>query len=749
MRAYELAIFGGAFLLFQVQPLIGEYILPWFGGAPGVWTACMLFFQTLLLAGYAYAHVVSRCLKPRTQAGLHLALLAVALALLPLITPAAAWKPSGAGDPTVRILALLAVSLGLPYFVLSATSPLLQAWFSRLRGGRSPYRFYALSNAGSLLALVSYPILFQPQFTRQARAGLWGCGLATYAVCCAACALRLWRSEVGGQKPEVQPQTSGAGSRAQPSAFDRLLWVLLPGCASVLLLATTNKLCEDVAVVPFLWVLPLALYLSSFILCFDSPRWYMRFPFTLALVGAEAGICWALFQGTHLSVGRQVAIYAAGLFVCCMVCHGELYRLRPAPEDLTAFYLLSAAGGALGGVLVGVVAPLVFRDYYELQLGLWSCGLLFLVVCVREGWRQTTGDRALAWALTVLGLGGLSWFLGWFGEEPGQTSRVWFNGWRAAFWVVLAALGGWWVARQRLGRFRRWPRLKCAWLLAGLVALSITLWLQGLKTGGGVVWVARNFYGVLTVYDCEPADPERHHLRLQHGRITHGLQFVDAERARWPTGYYSEDSGVGRAWRALPAGARRIGLVGLGTGTLTAYGRPGDYVRIYEINPEIKRLAASRFSYLSNCPSRAEVTLGDARVSLEREPGQEFDLLAVDAFSSGAVPVHLLTREAFVVYQRHMKPNGVIAVHVSNEHLDLAPVVAQVARYFNYKAAAIDHQAAGDKWWVYPSRWILLTHNQEFLQAPAIREAAHPLEMEAGRVRLWTDDFASLFQILK
>ncbi|PYJ05764.1 MAG: hypothetical protein DME25_07835 [Verrucomicrobia bacterium] len=397
MPAYALTIFTGAFLLFQVQPLIGKYILPWFGGGPGVWTTCMLFFQALLVVGYAYAHLSSRWLKPRAQALLHVALVLAALALLP-ITPSSRWKPHGSGNPTCQILALLAANLGLPYFVLSSTGPLMQAWFCRTHPGAWPYRLYALSNAGSLLALVSFPFFFEPHFTRQAQARLWSWGLAAYAVCSGLCALRVWRGESvegrvsggddGTRNTEHGTSNSPSSSPTpRPSPLTHALWLLLPACASVLLLATTNKICQDVAVVPFLWVLPLAIYLLSFIICFDNPRWYVRLPFALALLAALGGVCWALFKGGDCSLYQQVAVYGGGLFVCCMVCHGELYRLRPDPSRLTAFYLSIAAGGAGGGLFVAVAAPILFTNYYELHWGLFLCGLLFLVTCV-------TGQRS-------------------------------------------------------------------------------------------------------------------------------------------------------------------------------------------------------------------------------------------------------------------------------------------------------------------------------------------------------------------
>jgi len=401
MLPFAFTIFVGAFLLFEVQPSMGKYILPWFGGGPGVWTTCMLFFQVVLLGGYAYAHLSTRWLSPRLQGVTHIILLVAALLLLPII-PAESWKPTTGGVPVLQILLLLTACLGLPYFVLSSTGPLMQQWFSRTRPGASPYRLYALSNTGSLLALVTYPFFFEQHFTRKTQATLWGWGLVAYAVGCAVCAFKLWRScaltarsnWASEPAPVANENAAALSSGHTPldqssdaagfSLFRLLLWLLLPACAAVLLLAVTNKLCQDVASVPFLWVLPLALYLLSFVICFDSPRWYARLPFTLGLIASSAAMCWALFQGTDLSLYKQIMVYAGGLFCCCMVCHGELYRLRPEPRHLTAFYLMIAGGGAIGGVFVAILAPLLFKDYYELNWGLWSCGLLFVLICSAE-----------------------------------------------------------------------------------------------------------------------------------------------------------------------------------------------------------------------------------------------------------------------------------------------------------------------------------------------------------------------------
>ena len=763
MAAYALTIFTGAFLLFQVQPVIGKYILPWFGGGPGVWTTCMLFFQVVLLGGYAYAHLTSRWLKLRTQAMVHLVLLAAALALLP-ITPADSWKPHGGGDPTVQILALLAASLGLPYFVLSSTSPLIQQWLSCTRPGNSPYRLYALSNVGSLLALVSYPFFFEPHFTRKIQAALWAWGLVAYVVCCGFCAIGLWKSEV--QNPEVEAtrarrttrRTLPASVNSQPSAFNRLLWLLLPTCASVLLLATTNALCQDVAVIPFLWVAPLALYLLSFVICFDSSRWYGRYPFALALVAVLGGLCWAMLNGSELALSRQVPVYCGGLFICCMVCHGELYRLKPDPRHLTAYYLMIAAGGALGGLLVAVAAPLLFRDYYELHLGLLFCGLLFLLVCIAAPAGSPGSEvRSLKWnewrwlagTLTLLVFGGLDRLLAWLPAHAEPIPEGFFAGCRIALWSVLVLGVAFGIARRKLQSFRHWRLLTCVWLSLGLLAFGAILWKDVHDAGGKRVFCSRSFYGVLKVHEHEKNDPTSHYFLLLHGQITHGLQFTDPARAMWPVSYYGAKSGIALGVAALPTGPRRIGVVGLGAGTMAAFGRAGDCLRFYEINPQVQSVATSWFSYLSKSAAMVEVVLGDARLSLEREPPQHFDLLALDAFSGDAIPVHLLTKEAFEVYQRHLNADGIIAVHISNDGLDLKPVVVNLARHFGYKLAFIHHEEPGGPWWLYPSTWVLLSRSEQIIDSPAIRSAASAVNTHDSKVALWTDDFASLFQILR
>jgi hypothetical protein len=763
MPVFALTIFTGAFLLFQVQPLIGKYILPWFGGSPGVWTTCMLFFQVLLLGGYAYAHATSRLLRPRTQAVLHVVLLLAALATLP-ITPADRWKPQGAGDPTWLILSLLTVSLGLPYLVLAATGPLMQEWFRRTSPGASPYRLYALSNVGSLLALVSYPFFFETEFTRAAQARFWSWGLVVYAACAAVCAWRVWRLPAG---PAAPVPASAAGDGPAPGAGRRVLWIALPAAASILLLAVTNKMCQDVAVVPFLWVVPLGLYLLSFIISFDGPRWYSRFYYTIALVVALVAATIALFEGADMPIVRQVVIYSATLFVGCMVAHGELYRLKPHPAHLTSYYLLISGGGAVGGLFVALVAPAVFDNFHEMHLSLALTLLLLLVLSVR-GREALTARRwevlglllALGAVLGVIQLAGpVSVWLRQSGDgylAGLQSAAEWAD---RSPWsvgvpaVVLGAVA--WLFLRRSGRRLPWHGITCGLLAAGLVVLSAALVWQIREGNRGAVLTGRNFYGVLSVVDYRAEDPEWRYQVLQHGRITHGLQFTAPDKAQMITSYFGPKTGLGLALRNFPRQQnQRIGLLGLGVGSIAAYGKPGDYLRIYEINPHVRDIAAKPFTYLAGSQARTEVVMGDGRLSMENEPPQDLDFIIMDAFSSDAVPVHLLTREAFAIYLRHLRPDGAILVNISNRYLDLRPVVENAARAIGFQSLHINNDPESDEnedgaWWLYGSTWMIVSRNADFLNLPALRQAASPPARQPNAIPLWTDDYASMFRILQ
>jgi protein-L-isoaspartate O-methyltransferase len=682
MFAFSLTIFWGAFLLFLVQPLIARFILPWFGGGPAVWTTCMLFFQLLLLGGYAYAHFSISRLTPRRQVITHLVLLALAVALLP-ITPGDAWKPTDGSHAAGHILLLLLGCLGLPYLVLSATGPLLQAWFSKANPGVSPYRLYALSNVGSLLALLIYPFYLEPQLSRQAQADGWSWGLAIYAGLTAWCGLKVWKSSATDDETARTAEVE-----APASAWRKLLWFALPACGVMLLLAITNKLCQDIAVVPFLWVLPLSLYLLSFIISFDSPRWYHR-AFWLPLLAALLGMAlWNLYQAeSHPDITPLATLYLGTLFVACMVCHGEVYRLRPGASRLTGFYLSLSAGGAAGGLFVALVAPFVFPDYFELHLALFLTAALVLLVLRQDPTLPLREGRA-RWA------------------------------WAVPF-VALAALG------------------------YGLVDVATTSLRGSLST-------TRGFYGVLKVNDNDADIAGAHHLTLQHGATIHGLQYVDPEKRTDPSSYYTSTSGIGRLLRAhKPGGGRRVGAIGLGCGTLAAWGRAGDTFRFYEINDDVARLATSTFTYLKDSKAKTELVMGDARLSMEREADQQYDVIVLDAFSSDAIPVHLLTLEAFDHYQRHLKPDGAIVVHVSNRYLDLHPVVYRIADKIGFPAITIDdNDTAYEEAGFYGSDWIIMTRNQVLLQQPLIRDVTAEAVEFPARIMYWTDERSDLLSIL-
>jgi SAM-dependent methyltransferase len=672
MFVYAATIFLSAFLLFQVQPLIAKIILPWFGGTAAVWTVCMLFFQVLLLLGYVYAHACVRLRAP-AQRFIHIALLAIAAAALPLGANEA-WKPVGGEDPTWRIFGLLASSVGLPYFVLSTTGPLVQTWYAGSHERAAPYRLFALSNLGSMLALLSYPLLVEPTLALSWQTRLWSAGFLVFALLCAVLA---WRSKGSDDAPVPrleQPGKPGIGLKA--------LWAGLACCASMLLLAFTSHMSLNIAAIPFLWVLPLSLYLLSFVLCFDASGWYRRWLFLPLLGAGLIAVCVSLSR-FNPSLWSLIPLYSATLFAACMVCHGELARSKPAPRHLTGFYLMLALGGALGGVLVGLIAPNVFDNLYELPAGL-------VALCI----------------------------------------------------FVFAAL-----YRDR-GSFLhgRWGRAARIAFMASIFLFGAALAYVYRDNGSNVRVMARNFYGVLNVHDSgEGADEMR---ILSHGTIIHGKQFLLEERRDWPTTYYALESGVGLAIISARAkGEVRVGVVGLGAGTLASYGRAGDVYRFYDINPKVVELARSEFTFLDDSRAKIEVALGDARLSLEREAKQNFDVLVLDAFSSDAIPVHLLTSQAVGVYLRHLKPDGILAVHVSNRYLDLVPVVQEAAHHYSLEARQVENEDDDDAG-VYRSDWILLSASPKVFESELLKDAGEEID-DDSRVGLWTDDYSNLYRILK
>lgn len=742
MLHFALTIFLSAFLLFQVQPLIGKIVLPWFGGTPAVWTTCMLFFQVLLLGGYAYAHWSTARLTPRQQGRVHLVLLALAMAATaPTILPGDGWKPSGDDSPLLVILGLLAVSVGLPYFTLSATGSLTQAWFSRGYPQRSPYALYALSNIGSLLGLLTFPFVVEPRLGAVQQASLWFWSYALFAGLCGALAVR------SGRRASVPTQAAVLADDtvvAAPPLGLRLVWVALAACASTMLLAVTNQMAIDVASVPFLWVVPLSLYLLSFILCFGSERWYPRVVFYPLLVAATVGVVSLMLAGASAKIEVQIAVYSASLFVFVMVCHGELYRLRPHPRHLTAFYLSLSLGGALGGVLVGLVAPYVFSQYYELHLCLLATAALVFYAFRRDPRLELSGTplRVVVVVLAVVAAGIIVYAAN---LDPFAVRFVQPLVIAVAVVLLFALLWSLGVVQTRRGRL--------GWLLppVAVALLGVNLGVEAQRRGGDAVAIERGFFGMLRVVDRDLDDPLEARRILYHGAINHGFQFLHPDRQMWHNAYFPIESGIGVALTQHP-GRRtgtplRIGLLGLGAGTLLTYGQTGDHIRIYEIDPEVEPMSRRYFTYFARTEATTEVVLGDGRLSLEREPDQQFDILILDAFSSDAIPMHLLTREAFAVYMRHLKPDGILAANMSNRHVDIKPVLKQFAELLGLKFVWItshDDDARG----VYGADWGLLTRNEAFLASPSVLGSEDTSGVSTD-LRMWTDDYTNLFAVLK
>jgi spermidine synthase len=674
MILFAINIFLSAFLLFQIQPMIGKFILPWFGGTPAVWSTAMLFFQALLTGGYAYSYWL---VKQTKQRWIHSALLILTLALLTTlglvwrspITPSPELRPAYVEFPVFNIFFILLASVGLPYFALASNSPLMQAWFSRLQPTSSYARLYALSNVGSLLGLLAYPVLVEPNLSLQAQGWGWSIGFVLFALVSFLIVYRL------DDKVEIAP----VQKTERASASLKLLWLILGGVASLFLLSITNQITQEVTVIPFLWVLPLAIYLLSFILAFSDSRWYNRNLYALLFGLASLATLWALTERQSIPIVYQVSIYCLLLFFSCMICHGELYQLRPPANQLTTFYLMSSLGGAFGGVFVNFVAPALFNGYWEFYLG-WLMTMLILVIRL---------------------------FPKWVGEYKKQTQAV-----------ALSFVIG-------------------------------TLLMLGLNSGGEQLSADRNFYGVVRTIKLDDNT-----LAMIHGITIHGIQYKD--NPTQATTYFSSDSGVGILLNNYPKDNQpaKVAVLGLGIGTLAAYGETGDDYRLYEINQIAIDLAEGEggyFTFLQDSKANIEVIAGDARISLENEynanGSHEFDVIVLDTFSSDSVPVHLVTKQAFDLYLANLKPDGVIAANISNQHIDLQPVFYQIAQEFGLTIIRIDN--IPDEPNEYLSIWMLMAKNPESLNIPELQARAQTYENYSTDVALFTDDYSNLFQILR
>jgi spermidine synthase len=657
-------VFLAAALLFLIQPVLAKLLLPTFGGAGGVWAVCLFFFQTLLLAGYAYAHALIRFVPPKKQAWVHTILLGASLLALPIALPVAQRLPE---NPMAAIVGLLATAVGAPYLMLASTSPLLQAWLARDgfgTGGRVPYRLFAVSNLASLGGLLAYPVLIEPRSTAATQTAAWSIAYFIFAALVAAVA---WRA-AGTYSPAPARETeSGA-----PTAREYLKWLLLAALPSALLVAITNHITQNVASLPFLWILPLSIYLLTFILAFDREStahwsgwsWFAGIALMVACTGqilTEAEAKW------------MIPLFGGALFFIAMYFHSKLVTLKPDASSLTAFYLTISLGGALGSLLVSLVAPVVFTGFHELPLLLVGSALALLFFEYGGHWA-----RRLRWGTVLL--------------ATVLTARVWFEA------VALHSIAN-----------------------------------------------GRNFYGVLKVEEKELTKEQGPARILIHGTIKHGAQLLTEGRRLEAITYYSPESGAGLALGARPH--PNWAVIGLGTGSLAALANPGDHLRYYEINALDVDYARRYFTFLARSAATVDIALGDARLKLQAEPpSQPYDLLAVDAFSGDAIPVHLLTRECFELYRQHLAPGGLLVVHVSNTHLDLPPVVASSARAIGFEPRVVAYDPpAGSPY--YASTWVIAARPETWQTLPQLRKAS--VALNPARDVLWTDNYSTLLGLLR
>ncbi len=714
----------------------------------------MLVFQLLLLGGYAYAHLLSSKMSMRRQAQVHTIVLGIAIGALAVgamfwrapILPPDAWKPQADGSPVWEIIRMLLSTVAIPFFVLSTTGSLVQRWFAHVFPGTSPFRLYSLSNFGSLLGLLCYPFVIEPMLSLRAQAWLWTGSFVVFAALCAMTARR-----AASTKTVSQLETAAHDEEEEePGARRYALWLALPACASAMLLATTNHICQDIAVIPFLWIVPLCIYLFSFILTFDTPKWYRRGFFHPLFA---ISVIFAVFGLVHqYSVMMEIDLALIAMFAVCMVMHGELVRLRPRTKHLTAFYLMVSAGGALGGVFVSIVAPLIFTDFWEYQVSLLLCGVFALCVLWldRQSWlyasRLSIGMIALFVISTVPMLGARYVDQDFFGRVNGLPYHI-----ALAILGVLVVVA---IFRDSRSTKAAGATSHVGMRLAALLmvtSLGILLGAQIVYQPDAVVERKRSFFGVRTLFKTEQA------LVLRHGATIHGWQYFDPQRRMVPTSYFTSETGIGLVMANYPRpieeaqsgqAGLRIGVVGLGVGTLATYGRPGDFIRFYEIDQQVVDFSMSsqpRFTFVKGSRATIDLKLGDGRLSLEREEPQKYDILVLDAFSSDSVPVHLLTKEAMQIYRKHLRGNhSIIAFNITNRLLDLRPVLVGLA-----KDSGMQMVSAGVFRPNVPIRWVLMCEDRDFLLSiPGVRETARDVNLSA-QPPLWTDDYSNLVQVMQ
>ncbi len=754
-------IFISAFLLFLIQLILAKAFLPWFGGSASVWTTCMLFFQVLLLAGYGYSHLLDRRFTPRIQGRIHLAALLLAAAALAVqwnawggpLLPGDAWKPDPERAAAPHILLLLALAAGIPFFLLSTTSPLIQRWAAYRRPHHDAYRLYAYSNAGSLLALASYPFLIERHLDLPSQALLWVGLFAAFAAGLVRCAILPAQPPTAATCATTAPATPSTPAPARP-----LTWMLLAASTVAMFLAVTHQISEEIAVVPFLWVLPLGIYLLSFILCFSAGRWYRREWYLPLCVLSSIAVLAASYQGVGLGIIEQLLANGLFLFSFCMLVHGELAARKPGHESLTLFYLMVAVGGVVGGLFIAVAAPLLFVGYWEFHVTLAAAWLGLAILFARDA--QSTFHRGsrIAFHATGLVVGGLCLHGLYYLLGPKDRPYVDLKAMLLAALAVAPLLALLHAALRKTSVMDHvaWPR---AAVVAALIASEIFLGFRIQTSTRDATAMGRNFYGVVKIeltHDLEAGGHEV--LRMKHGRIMHGLQFTEPRLRGVGTAYYATGTAAELAMRlhprrtAEPAQPLHVGILGLGAGTLAVYGQPGDTMHLYELNPLVAAFAAgpdAPFTFLADTEADWTIALGDGRLMMERElreqGGQNFDVFVLDAFSSDAIPAHLVTREAIALYLQHLRDqDSVIAVHISNRFLDLRDLFYTLAAEAGLEAHHLPYEGDRSKG-SSSAIWILLAQSPYWDEALADYRRPHT----PRRKVLWTDRYSSLFEVLK
>jgi spermidine synthase len=683
---FLVTIFISAFLLFQIQPILAKMALPFFGGGAAIWTACMLFFQIFLLLGYLYSHCLTKLSNLNHQILIHSTLVGASLLFLPIV-PFARDISFGWQAPQFEIIFSLFIGIGFPYFVLSSTAPLIQKWYSFIPENSEPYRLYSLSNLGSLLALLSYPFLIEPNMPTDLQVITWSIGYGVFAALILLIGYQLYGRFLSSSKIIVDTDQR----ESVPNSASVLLWLLFSAASVILMVSTTSAMTQNIPPTPFLWILPLCIYLLTYIICFNKNKWYARKYCFILFSGCSIAAVLMFFIGTQFNIFVQVAIYSSILFFACMLCHGELARLKPNNHKLTSFYLVMAVGGVIGSIFTSLVAEHIFTQYYEFPVGVAIVYLLFSCSL----WKENINNKL---------------------SRKAKKQNSYF---------AVASI-------------------------VGMLAFSSYFLKLDNVYYKDDVYNSRNFYGTLSVKDFKEVEqPAR---MLFDGTTSHGTQSLSEASRDIPTSYYRFDTGVSLALQKFNVNQpKKVGVIGLGTGTLAAYGNSGDEYVFYELNPDVELAAKNYFSYLSTSKAGVSIRIGDARVTLqsefEKSGSREYHVLVVDAFSSDSIPVHLLTLEAFQLYWQHITEGGLLVLHISNNHLDLLPLVATLSKKVGKKMQHF--YSASDDSNEHVAEWVVVTNNNKFYTNEEIANRATYFKLSNEQQVLWTDAYSNLLSVIK